>query len=341
METIQARRIFRQTRDDNGNPIAGEFDFNIDNSSLEYFNGCARSAEFYMVRSRGGGTAPALDYGGAIHAYLEHRLNGWGKDKSCQAMVEMFKTFPPMPEDEWRTVDHAINAMHQYELFYDQQPKRLTVQTDFDERPMVEVPFRIPLTTVEVDDYIQFPANLLVEGWNLLDQNLAVTKIHVYWTGKIDAIVSYDGAPAVMDHKTTSMIGSTFFKDFELAQQVIGYVWASRRLPAPLVRHEKMTRFLLDAIVGRKPSRTGIAHEFHRQVYTYTEEQISDWEENTKHLVADFLSHLLRGFFPMQTRWCVGKYGLCKYHEVCTMPKEFRLQHLQNAYPPVTWSPLK
>lgn len=328
--------------------LPGEFVLCIDNSSMEVFNGCARSSEYHLIHARGFSGSPATRYGSAIHHYLELRLRGQSQDEAMQNMVSLFATYPPLPPDEWRTVDHAVNAMTQYEQRYKQESRLEVVH--HHGRPLIEIPFRVPLTTIDVDSLIPYSPSQLMSQQSLVECGLhaddncfTVKKIHVYWTGKIDLVCKYDGQPAILDHKTTSMLGSLFYKEFELSSQTVGYVWATRNMAqlTDLEEFRNVSRFVLDVIVGRKPSRTGIAHEFERHVYTYTDEQIAEWHYNTTHIVADFLSHLVRGHFPMQTRWCVNKYGLCPYHDVCTLPKEYRLQHLQNAFSLITWSPLK
>ncbi len=325
-----ARRIFSRHAD--GNLI-----LEIDNTSLSSFNSCARAAEFRLVRGRGSNSSPATRYGSAIHLFLEKRLCGVDHTAAMRSMIDLFKTYPPVMPDEWRTVDHAINAMTQYEAFYSQRPP-LKVLKDDQGAPLVEIPFCIPLTTVDVNATFPWPASMLVNGETNAD-HLKVGKVYVYWTGKIDALVEDNTGGGPLDHKTTSMLGPSFYKDFELSQQMIGYLWATRKVF--LDRFSGVPRRVtIDVIAGRKPTKTGVAHEFAREHFTYSDAQLEEWEANTKHLVADFLSHLLRGYFPMQTNWCVAKYGVCPYHEVCTMSPSHRLGHLERSYEPMTWSPL-
>lgn len=329
--------------------VVHDYILEIDNSSLEYFNTCARSAEYQLVLRHGFAGSSATRYGGAIHNFLERRYKGTSFQENVSLMSLEFSSFPPMDVEEWRTLDHAITAMEQYDAFYKNDTRFYPEALPPDGKRLVEIPFRLPLTVIEVDATINYPKNLLVEG-SEHDGPFKVGRIHVYWTGKMDALGWGAAAnedtnfPAVLDHKTTSMVGPTFFKDFELSQQVIGYVWAARRLPSVDPKFSERflhTRdFYLDTIVGRKPTRTGVQNEFILQRYTYTDERIEEWHENVQHLIADFLSHLLRGFFPMQTKQCVGKYGVCPFHDVCVLPKDMRLTHLRAAFPRVTWSPL-
>jgi hypothetical protein len=316
----------------------------IDNSSLEYFNSCARSAEYQLVHKRGFDGSSATMYGGAIHNFLERNVRGVSFEDNVRAMQEEFALMPPKDVDDWRTFDHALTAMQMYRTMYAQRDD-FGVAFDGKNQPLVEVPFRLPLTTIDLDATIPYTAELIVVD-DPTPKPVKVKRVHIYWTGKID-LLGWHGAdmpvPAVMDHKTTSMLGPTFFKDFELSQQVVGYVWATRQLVEPLGLPREFAgtlTFILDVIAGRKPSRTGVQNEFVRQKYVYTEAMLLEWQVNVSHLTADFLAHLLRGYFPMQTKWCVGKYGMCPFHDVCVLPANLRLQHLYAAYAPVKWSPL-
>jgi hypothetical protein len=342
-QDMQPKRkyLFQEYYNADGEPVAGEYIMEIDNSSMEYFNACARSAEYQILRARGFNGNAATRYGSAIHHYLELRETGTTQEQAMAALCAMFASFPPLPLEEWRTVDHAVTAMEQYEMFYKQQDRKVVLLSQ-DALPLVEVPFRVPLTTIEVNCFVPWPENLLVRDGQS-EGHFNIKKVHVYWTGKIDEVCLYDGKLSILDHKTSSMLGGLFYKEFELSSQTLGYCWAGRR--APYLSHlpdiSKLQNFVLDVIVGRKPTKTGVAHEFERHTYTYTDEQIDNWAHNCEHIVADFLSHLVRGYFPMQTKWCVNKYGLCPFHDICVLPDHLKLSSLEQIFPPVTWSPLQ
>lgn len=333
------RILFQQSENPN------EYILEIDNSSLEYFNACARAAEYQLIEGRGFDGNEATRYGSAIHRFLEVTYDPARSDVSpMETMIAMFKSFPPASPDNWRTLDHAITAMEQYKRRYDQEPDRLVVVHDSKNEPLVEVPFREPFTTIEVDSILPWPKSKLVAECEDDDSaEFYCSKVHVYWTGKIDLPCIYDQVPSILDHKTSSILSSLLYKEFELSSQTRGYIWAARRNERILSANplfKNVSQFVLDLIVGRKPTRTGVAHEFERHKYNYTDDQIDEWFFDTTHIIADFLSHLVRGHFPMQTKWCVNKYGLCPYHDVCTLPKSMR-HTLLSTMSRVTWSPLQ
>lgn len=324
----------------NRRPLLNHLDGNdyvlqIDNTSLETFNTCPRSAYYRLVRGRVTPTSAALQYGSAIHAGLERWYSTVDSDFSDQQREVM------MLEDavadfgdfdsgfnEWRTPDRACDTLQKYIRHYGEE--------DFDILDdHVETPFSLPLGVVPFDgfvkaEYIDKPIGATPEGL------VHVDGIHVYWTGKIDLCVKRQGAHWIVDHKTTSMLGPTFWEHFHLSNQTIGYVWAANQMFG-----ERFAGLGVNCIASRKPTKTGTPTEFHRQYFPYRDDQVEEWETNTMHLVADFLANLRRDYFPMTTAWCMGKYGKCKYHDVCTLPLAQRDSLLySDIYSDNTWTPL-
>jgi hypothetical protein len=301
------------------------FDLHVDNSSKELFETCARAAEYYTVyRREGKAERAALFRGTVIHKALAQRKlwrpNITDKQFEPEQMAVilnayMDKDFGP---DEWRTAEHAINTIIAYNKHWPIESEPFTVVEG-----TVEMPFRLLLGTANLDTEVQTHAG-----------KFYVKDVNIYWTGIVDSIVDY-GVPLVMDHKTTSILGPTFFDDFVLSSQMMGYVWAANKLGHHTVG------LLLDAIAGRKPTKTGVAVEFQRQRYFYSPEHLMEWEKDTFTLITDFLEHLCRAYFPKTTKWCFGKYGRCQYWDICSQQPDHRAAMLHSdLYKPVTWTPL-
>jgi len=326
----------------------GEFNLQIDNSSLEVFNACAKSAEYKLVDAREAPPKAALTYGSAVHEGLEvyYRDKTLGIKSDTEMRQDMFAAAQvpfekqPVPLDEWRTSDRAIDTLQRYMKHYEHED--IVVQTR-DNVPLVEMPFSLPLTVLEyAPTQLNWKFSELVDPSTypdeLADKPVEVNRINVYWTGKIDLVLTLDGRDTwISDHKTTSMLGGTYWADFELSNQTIGYNWAGWKIIGELPRG-----LLLNVIYSRPPLKSGLVKtEFHRHRYYYRQDQIEEWEYNTSILVSDFCSNLLRGEFPMMFRWCVGKYGVCPYHDVCKSPASQRRMVLNtDLYSDVTWSPL-
>jgi hypothetical protein len=290
-----------------------EYEMEFSNSSLELFTTCGRAAARHVIyrRQRDGNSAP-LFYGGVIHKALEFRFRGepeWAK-KQQQYIIDAYDT-NPAPLDEWRDANCALECMRRYNKEYPFFEEPFTVVPD-----SVEKHFKIKLGEAEIADFL-FIRDDSVEGHL---KKVFVAKIHIYWVGYIDCLVQWDGSLLVMDHKTGSRGGQTFYDDFLLNAQPHGYVWAARKLGI----HAE--GFVVDALIMRPPTGKGQTSEFVRQRFwdTYTDPFLAEWEQDVFDQITDFLEHWARGRFSKGTKWCMGKYGACQYFNNCTLDPTLR-----------------
>lgn len=306
-------------------PIGNDdYELHVDNTSKELFETCARAAEYYSVKRREGATErAALFRGSVIHEALGIRKRALPTEADIFEKAQIAHILAryrdkDFGEDEWRTAEHAVNTIIEYNKQWPiaSEPYTIIPHT-------TELPFRILLGKAELNSKVSTHAG-----------TFPVRNVYIYWTGIIDALIDY-GQLLVMDHKTTSILGPTFFDDFVLSSQMNGYVWSANKLGYPV------TGLLLDAIAGRRPTKTGVPHEYQRNRYYYEPEHLAEWEKDTFTLIEDFLEHLCRAYFPKSPRWCFGKYGRCQYWDVCSQLPERREALIQSdLYKPVTWSPL-
>ena len=311
--------------------------FFIDNSSLEKFQTCPLSAFYYIIKRRQRPPSPALSYGTAAHNALEvlyKHAGNWTDAVVEAAKLEVHKHFlnSPAPEGEWRDETHCTLLIDKYIQHYSGNDpiKPILHNGEF----FVENAFEIELGKININGLLPFSEfDLTGSGDN--ERGCNVRNIRVFWTGKIDVACDHLGGFYVFDHKTTSMEGATFYKQFELGQQPMGYAWVLWQLTG-----RRPNGFIVNVLGSRKPTKTGRTYSFNREVYQYREDQLLEWHQDTQTLVSDFLSHMLRDYFPKSTVWCVGKYGTCPYHEVCTLPFDSRMSMLNNYnFVNVTWDP--
>jgi hypothetical protein len=327
----------------------------IDNSSLEVFNTCPRRAFYYMIlRREPSYPSVALKYGSAVHAGLEHlykRKQPKGSNvlvsdhialrQAARAILLEYRGFR-VPDDEYRTPDRAIQTLGEYMTNYplNEEPFELLYGVDKNDnpKPVVEFPFACPLGV--------FPISKYMPRWEQ-DQPLGdvwVNNIHIVWTGRIDLPVLWEGrVPTILDHKTTSMMGSTFYDQFLIASQTVGYCWAANQIPElmDLTNGEPFQQFCLNAICTRKITRTGTPYEFGRNIFRYDQSQIEEWHRDVLTLTGDFLHAWVEDYFPKKTAWCVGKYGKCPFLDVDALPVKDRPVMLNSSlFKDVTWNPL-
>lgn len=341
------------------NPSLHTLEMDIDNTSLEHFTTCARSAEYRLVASREGtGNMAAKNYGSAKHHYLETRLRGGSVEDAEQVMTNFLLPLQSENDKEWRTVTHAIDSMRGYERFWHSMPIE---PVKFDDKLLVEIPFRLPLCDINIANEALSKTiewlRPMVTNPDVLPNTFVPPLIRVFWTGRIDVIAPFLGENYVWDHKTTSMVGPSFYDDFQLSSQTQGYVWAAgHTFPDLAIRGLRV-----NTIIGRAPTKTGVAHAYERQTYVYSDQLLAEWHRDTQLLVADFIAHLLRSDhvaasephshvvnghptrsgFPKMTKWCQAKYGQCQYFSVCTaQPAARHIVLNSDMFQDVTWSPL-
>ena len=324
------RRLLKKLEQD------GHYLLMLDNSSTEKQNTCPRSAEYYLVRRRERFASSALIFGGAVHEGLENYYLGKGKEGIHQSIYDYFEKNPPAFSD-YRTADRACELLDKYAKNYppSQEPFQIHV---VDGKPCIEKPFRVPIGSQEIKKRVPWSEHMLVEDGEKTKATYIDT-VHFMWTGKIDMVVKdHQGKTWILDHKTTSIAGPTFYQNFTLAQQMMGYTYATNYIYPEFGRCEGL---FLNALICRKPTKTGTGFAFDRQQFHYSDEHIAEWKRDVMSIASGFLSHLVEGYFPKVTAWCMGKYGKCPYFDVCSLSPDTRNVLLNSDnYAPVTWSPL-
>lgn len=307
----------------------------IDNSSLEVFQTCPRAAFHHLVQRRIKPPSSALKFGGAVHVALEAYYKAIATNTpiipadlitlalNYYAGTQVFGTDHRTPE-YLSTV--LLSYFHEYEW------------NDFPvaDPSHVERPFALTLGELELDRCLPFTAlQLLGEG---PDEPLFVKKLIVLWSGRIDLFTSYLDKPSICDHKTSSIEGPTFYEQFRLSQPIHGYVWAARQM----FDIPKLNHFVLNAIILRKVTKTGKGIEFIRRPYDITDYHINEWQQDVMLEISNFVHLLSESYFPKAPIWCVGKFGVCQFHDVCTLSSDAEKKALiqSELYAPVTWSPL-
>ena len=316
---------------------AGHYLLCLDNSSTEKQNTCPRSAEYYLVHRRERTASSALIFGGAVHEGLEKHYLGGDQSVVHQSIYDHFKANPPAFSD-YRTADRACELLDKYIKNYpiNQEPFQIHV---VDGKPCVEIPFRVPIGSRNIEVNVPWSEHQIVED-GIETHTTYLKTIHFMWTGKIDMVIKdHRGKTWILDHKTTSIAGNTFFSNFTLAQQMMGYTHAVNSL---FWEHmEPCQGLFLNALICRKPTKTGTGFAFDRQKFPYSDAHLAEWKQDVMSIADGFLSNLIKGYFPKVTAWCMGKYGVCPYFDVCQLQPDKR-EYMLNSdnYGPVTWSPL-
>lgn len=235
--------------------------------------------------------------------------------ESAQArLIQQAYESVEIPEGEFRTAERAIEMCKKYNAHYPIESFEVVKK---DGQPLVELPFAAPLGKIRLrgDFDVEVP---------------------VIWTGRIDMVIRVSEQLFVLDHKTTSMLGATYFSEFYNSNQMKGYIWyVQQALKTPV------SGAFINALANRKPTKTGVAIEFARDKIYYDSTVIEEWPKNVLSICSNFLNQCEDDYFPMHEKWCVAKYGKCPYFEVCTLSPDQRPIMLNSGmYQNVTWNPL-
>lgn len=203
-------------------PVVGDM-FLMDNSNLGTISTCPRSA-FYklLLKRRLRKSRAALFFGGAIHKALEIRDREQAalitkpiEEKMIDGLIECYEDVE-LDAMEYRNLDYAIKTIQKYNELYMFDPLlAITLPTG---EVAVELPFALPVGEIKIDRslfVIDPDWNNGLPGWKYFDH------LKIIFTGKIDRVCKKaDGETYLLDHKTSSMGGATFFSEFFTALQL-------------------------------------------------------------------------------------------------------------------------
>lgn len=281
----------------------------------------------------------AKDFGTLFHACEELRLReGFSpalREKQ-RKMVSDFFIRHPVPHDEYRHADRMLDTLARYEKQYlgDGWPEAVLVH---EGQKAVELPFKIELCTVEVNATLPYSQFQLTPNHNenVKDVPQFVRRLHVFYTGKIDAVLTNSNLLWVIDHKTSSRGGKEFEEAFRLSLQTRGYCWAAQKILGLSV-----AGLTMNAVIVRPLTKTGTGTKLKRVTYFYSPESLTEWEAEAIDTVEAIVSSLHKGFFRRSARSFKSPCAGCDFQENCTLPPEQRAADLASGlYSDVTWSP--
>lgn len=316
----------------------------IDNTALAAWMRCPREFLYGMLlhRRKQGAPRPPLAYGTTWHKILEtHYKTGGNK---TQVVAEAIRSWQNHDSpDDHRTLDRALLCYEQYLKVYGDHDKEATIwgkTVGYPASPVVEC-----------------PTELWWQG-----------ALHPY-TGKIDRIVDVQGMYIVEDHKSSSALGKTYFRQFDPSNQMMGYV----------VLAQKLTGLPIAGVRINAHAVLKTESKFERQTILFAQERLDEWASNYNVWIqqisraiqialglegrgsgADFIDlekapktveelcqrlaaapqELLDKAFPYNFNACAGKYGPCSYVEVDTMPVRIRRRVLDMDFAYEPWNPL-
>ena len=157
----------------------------------------------------------------------------------------------------------------------------------------------------------------------------------------IDAVVKMQGCIFVDDIKTTTMNISQAYKDsFRLSQQIMGYTVAAKELLGLPIYGG-----MISVVWFQKEAKSGkgksVDEYFHTVPVTYTEDQLTEWHDNTLRTINNILDCRERGEWQFDFGDSCKAYNGCTYKGICSATPKARASIIDMDFERATWTPLE
>ena len=266
----------------------------------------------------------ALGFGSALHIGLA----AWYKTGDPVACLQAINAAWPdnMPIDDWRTKEKCIVTMAEYIKEYPTETWKIVGAPD---NLVIEVPFTLDFGMyLPCTDCESASESLVGPPEDPACQNCGEMKEPLEYGGIYDMLVDFGGQLFVVDHKSTSVLGPSYFNQFNPNNQMTGYIWAASQLSGA-----KVTGAIINAIGVMKTGKT----KFAREITSRSPEAIATWKRNVYVEACNIKEHERLGFFPQRTQACT-MYGLCEYHSVHSLQHATeQVKRLEQDYVKESW----
>lgn len=136
------------------------------------------------------------------------------------------------------------------------------------------------------------------------------------WGGRLDLGVRWHSGVWIVDHKSTSIGGPTWWTEFETSPQMAGYTYA-----ASLLRGNEAPK---GVIINRLVVRSGGTFDFERRPFRWPAWKIEEWKADRVRNYHELSRCITDDNFPRNRYSCVGRYGKCPAFDVCNAPPSAR-----------------
>lgn len=265
----------------------------IDNTAREQFFNCPRKFQLSSINQ----LAPVrksihLHAGGAYAAGLEAlRKAFYSEGKTAEdalaigveALIKFYGEYEPLDTD-LKTCERMVGALVSYTQQYPLESDALKPLEYAPGRHAVEFTFAIPLPVLH-----------------------PVTNLPILYAGRFDMLAVFHDSLFVEDDKTTSQLGPTWGKQWELNSQFTGYIWAAQT-------------YGFNAVGAIIRGQSILKHEYgHAQAITYRPQWMIDrWYEQLCRDVWAMVEAWKAGYFNFALGSACSAYGGCEFRMLCT-----------------------
>lgn len=264
-------------------------------STVTLFQKCKKKYFFTKVMKIEGKTkSPALVMGDCLQEAIEIFYTFVERKEPRAAALEkaitVFKMFyNDFDFDDVRTTANAIKLLEGYELIYRHEPFKIVGQ---------EITFVVPVT--------------------YKDKN-GETKTALF-TGRLDGLVTWNGAHYVLENKSTSQLGPKYFFEHHMSWQIDGYHLGGAEL---IGKDKKLQGVIVNAMelwkdVKRVTEKTKkLEDHFARDPISRSEFELTEFVKDFGYIVEEILEAERTGVFPRNKTACFSYNYKCVYWDLC------------------------
>jgi hypothetical protein len=264
----------------------------VDSTILSSFRSCPRKAFYqYVQHWKSRSTSVHLVAGGAFASGVEAARNAFyvegksSEDSEAEGLLALIKHYGDFdcPADSAKSLERMCGAL---EFYFDRYPlgadgaNPITLASG---RRGIEFSFAEPLE-------VKHP----------------VTGDPILYTGRSDMIAERAGGIYVYDEKTTSSLGQSWTKQWEMRGQFTGYIWAAQqqgiKAKGAIVRGVSILKTKYDTL----------------EVPTYrSAHEVAQWKEQTERDVRRMISMWEEGYWDLALDGGCTEYGGCSFTPIC------------------------
>ena len=220
-------------------------------------------------------------------------LETYYKGKTMQEAVATFKENYTREDDPKRTQLIGEQMLLDYAEVYKTEPFKVVD---------VEIGFAVPL-----GDYI--------------------------FTGRLDGLVEWDSQLWVLEHKTTSMLGMTYFKQFEMSMQIDGYIYAAEQFTG-----KRCAGVVVNAMQPKTKTKK-LEDHYARDPITRSEFERSEFKREVPLLIKEILEKEASGTYIREKRSCFTYNYQCPYWDLCKYGEDKKM--IERDFKIEKWMPYK
>lgn len=289
------------------------FPIAVDSTMLGTFRSCPRKMLYsYIEHWKPRSDSVHLIAGGAFAEGIEAARRAFYERNTSseesvaiglEALIHKYGDFD-CPPDSAKSLERTAGAL---EFYFDNYPlgtDGATPLTFADGRRGIEFSFACPLP-------VRHP----------------VTGDPILYTGRSDMMAEAYGGIYVFDEKTTSSLGASWAKQWDMRSQFTGYCWAARE-------------FGIEAtgVIVRGVSILKTKYDTQQAITYRSPYEVERWLDQTCRDVERMIGAWKEGYWDWNLDHSCAEYGGCQFVPVCKSPSPENW--LETYFTPRVWDPL-